>query len=90
MEHRKQVRAQIATCLELVEQLKKASEAGEDMDLNAIVTAMQSAARLQELLSPNMDQIKQAIDNSNQGEALEQADVFNTQPQEVQQLIRPS
>lgn len=46
-------------------------------------------SELMQLLSPVMDRLQRLIVSSNLGEALEQAELFKTQLQEVQQLIRP-
>lgn len=46
-------------------------------------------SELMQLLFPVMDRLQRLIVSSNLGEALAQAELFKTQLQEVQQLIRP-
>ena len=46
-------------------------------------------SELMQLLFPVMDRLQRLIVSSNLGEALAQAELFKTQIQEVQQLIRP-
>ena len=90
-----QAPAGIDTLIETVDILiKHLSEADEDKSHEAISVMLLQVMHFgapdsdfMQLLFPVMDRLQRLIVSSNRGEALEQADLFKTQIQEVKQLL---